>query len=189
MAVSVDGCSQCLAFGRCKHIRFCLGCIAQVFFHIFHGAHTADGYAYFGNVPQVIQCPLRIGFSDTGRGKRIAHHLWQVGKEAGADRLHYRQPHTVGSSIFRTEHTCLVFIIKVIVLDEAEIPCRCIFDYPFEQLQAVVEGESHKAYFPLRLQILHLLDKPIRQHIVFPCPVHNHVDVVEIDYIGIYGPS
>ena len=55
MAVSVDGSSQCLAFGWREHVRFCLGCIFQVFLHIFHGTHAADGNAYFGNVPQVVQ--------------------------------------------------------------------------------------------------------------------------------------
>ena len=120
---------------------------------------------------------------DTCRGKRLTHHLWKVGEEPGADRLHHSQSHTVSRSILRTEHTRLIFVIKVVVLDKAKIPRRCIFDYPFEQLQAIVEGEAHKAYFPLRLQIFHLLDKSIRQYIVFPRPMHNHVNVIEVYYI------
>ncbi|CCZ15044.1 unknown [Prevotella sp. CAG:487] len=69
------------------------------------------------------------------------------------------------------------------MLNKAEVPRGSVFHHFLEQLQTVVEREAHEAYLALRLQPLHLLYKPVRQHIVIPRAVHYHVDVVEVDDI------
>ena len=90
------------------------------------------------------------------------HRLRQAGEESRAGGLHHRQPHAVGGGILWSEHAGLVFVVQVVVLDEAEVPCGRIFHHPLEELQAVVEGEAHKADFALHLQPLHLLDELVR---------------------------
>ena len=78
-----------------------------------------------------------------------------------------RQSHAVGSGILGTEYARLVFVIQIIVLDEAEVPCRGIFHHALEHLQAVVEREAHEAYLALRLQPLSPPLRRLRQEVRF----------------------
>ena len=60
MAVCSDGCAKCFAFFWCKHVLMRFGRIFQIFIHVRHTTHTADGNTHLWNVPILYQASLYL---------------------------------------------------------------------------------------------------------------------------------
>ena len=74
------------------------------------------------------------------------------------------------------------------MLDQAEVPGGG-FDHLLEQSEPVVERKARETDFSLLLELHDPVDQFERDHLLLPAPVHDHVDVVEVDHVGSDRPA
>src|SRR5699024_544244 len=78
--------------------------------------------------------------------ENIGNGLGNIGKISSSQGLHNCNAHALGSGVFKSFNSGLIYRVYVIELYLAEVPVEAIA-YVFEHVQLIVEGEADIFYF------------------------------------------